>query len=183
MIDNSEQWKEIPWRQGYSISTAGRMKHKGKILKCYLDKSNGYYIFNFYDKGKTTKEYIHRIVAKVFISNPLNKNEIDHINTIRTDNHIENLRWVTRSENRTNPLTVLKRIGIQMSEQGKKSMILKKIDKGLKVVQYSLSDEFIAEYPAIRSAGRQTGIGSDRICRACNGVIKTAGGYKWKYKD
>jgi exodeoxyribonuclease VII small subunit len=48
---------------------------------------------------------VHRLVATAFIENPEEKAEIDHINTIRTDNRVENLRWVTRSENFLNPLT------------------------------------------------------------------------------
>ena len=41
----------------------------------------------------------HRLVALQFIPNPDNKREVDHINRIRTDNHISNLRWSTCLEN------------------------------------------------------------------------------------
>ena len=44
----------------------------------------------------------HRIVASQFIPNPNNLPEVDHINGISTDNHIENLRWVTKSDNLKN---------------------------------------------------------------------------------
>ena len=46
----------------------------------------------------------HRIIAEQFIENddPENKTEIDHINTIRDDNHIQNLRWCTSSSNARN---------------------------------------------------------------------------------
>ena len=78
------------------------------------------YPYDIRKKGKTTplqgrirkdgyrhvkihrKEYMfHRLVANQFIQNddPLNKTEIDHINRDRTDNHIENLKWVSRREN------------------------------------------------------------------------------------
>ena len=46
--------------------------------------------------------YKHRIIAKQFIPNPENKPEVDHINGDKTDNRIENLRWVSRSENAAN---------------------------------------------------------------------------------
>lgn len=50
--------------------------------------------------GKT--EYIHRLVAKNFIPNPDNLPYVDHINRIRDDNRVENLRWVTALENSNN---------------------------------------------------------------------------------
>ena len=44
----------------------------------------------------------HRLVAKQFIDNPDNLPEVDHINHNRTDNHIENLRFVSSSDNQIN---------------------------------------------------------------------------------
>lgn len=48
---------------------------------------------------------IHRLIAEAFIPNPENKPCIDHINTIRHDNRIENLRWATYKENGNNEIT------------------------------------------------------------------------------
>lgn len=50
-------------------------------------------------------EGVHRIVGKLFIPNPENKSEIDHIDTNPLNNNVENLRWVTPKENMNNPLT------------------------------------------------------------------------------
>lgn len=43
--------------------------------------------------------YAHRLVAMAYIPNPDNKEEVDHINNDITDNHVQNLRWVTPEEN------------------------------------------------------------------------------------
>lgn len=46
----------------------------------------------------------HRLIALQFIPNddPENKTEVDHFNKNALDNHIENLRWVTKSKNNRN---------------------------------------------------------------------------------
>ena len=49
--------------------------------------------------GIETSHLVHRLMALAFIPNPDNKEMIDHINRNKLDNSIENLRWVTRSEN------------------------------------------------------------------------------------
>ena len=46
--------------------------------------------------------YYHRVIAEQFIPNPNNLPEVDHINRIKDDNRIENLRWVSNSENKMN---------------------------------------------------------------------------------
>ena len=50
------------------------------------------------------------------------------------------------------------------------------------VLQFSKNGEFIAEYPSIMEAERQTGCKSESVCRCCNGKRKSCGGFIWKYK-
>ena len=61
------------------------------------------YVFSINGEHKDVR--VHRLVAETFIPNLENKPCIDHINTIKTDNRVENLRWVTHQENMLNPLT------------------------------------------------------------------------------
>ena len=87
----------------YEVSNLGRVRLNGEIVEPYI--VHGYPAYG--------KFFIHRAVAELFIPNPENKPHIDHINTIRTDNRAENLRWVTAKENCNNPLTKIKMIKSQ----------------------------------------------------------------------
>lgn len=49
------------------------------------------------------------------------------------------------------------------------------------ILQYSKTGEFIAEYPSIAEAERQTGCNHSHICKCCKGKLKSCGGYIWKY--
>lgn len=61
----------------------------------------GYRVVQY--KGKMY--LVHRLVAECYIPNNDNKPCIDHINTNRSDNRVENLRWVTHKENSNNPMS------------------------------------------------------------------------------
>ena len=65
-------------------------------------RKNGYHFISYAPK-KTV--YIHRLVYEAFIREIPDGYEIDHINTIRDDNRLENLRLVTHKENYNNELT------------------------------------------------------------------------------
>ncbi len=94
------------------VSKKGLTRRKGHTLKTKVN-NYGYIQVNLSKEGKTTTTFIHILLAKAFIPNPLNKSEVNHINGIKTDNRIENLEWVTHSENMLHAykMGLLKQIG------------------------------------------------------------------------
>lgn len=135
-----EIWRDIKDFYGYQVSNLGRIRsvdrnitvgtHKkeivGLILKTNKDK-DGYEGVNLKVGSKSYRKKVHRLVAEAFISNPNNYPCIDHINGIRDDNRVENLRWCTVKMNANYELAKKNR-----SEAIKKSYIN---DPGLRVVR------------------------------------------------
>lgn len=106
---DGEEWKPlIGWEDLYEASNHGRIKsswHNTIINGCY-DK-DGYRKITLTNKdGEQTTYRKCRLVAMTWIPNPDNKPEIDHINTIRDDDRVVNLRWCTSKENKSNPNTI-----------------------------------------------------------------------------
>lgn len=117
-----EKWKDVKGYEGlYQVSNTGlvkslpttkqyvdgRVRHNnGRTLP--LTHKDGYTMVRLHKtndvKGRLFK--VHVLVAQAFIDNPHNKPYIDHINTIRDDNRVENLRWCTAKENCNNPISL-----------------------------------------------------------------------------
>ena len=158
--------------------------------------------------GVKRKTYVHVIIAEMFVPNPEGKNAVHHIDGDATNNNPSNLMWVTNSQHRTihnemfNPMKgkhhteeQRKKIGEKIramrlgelnpffgkhhSEEARRKMSEKRQKKP--VIQYTLGCEFLAEYPSVLDAVRQTGIGHRSISRCCKGKYKTAGGFIWRY--
>ena len=94
---------EIEGYENYLIFEDGVVinSKSGREIKPCLSNM-GYYIIGLSKDGKRNNFLIHRLIALAYLPNPDNKLFIDHINRNTKDNRIDNLRWVTRSENDRN---------------------------------------------------------------------------------
>lgn len=118
-----ELWADVfEYKWLYQVSTLGRIKRleytakhytwcdrvfTEKILKPQKHRQ-WYLLINLRDESRKSKtQTVHRLVAQAFIENIDNKEQVNHKNWIKHDNNVNNLEWVTRSENAIHSYRVL----------------------------------------------------------------------------
>jgi len=84
----------------YFISDDGNVLNSktGKIIR-HQDNGNGYKKVTLTNNGVQMQRYIHRMVAELYIPCVKNKNQVNHIDGNKNNNHVKNLEWVTNQEN------------------------------------------------------------------------------------
>lgn len=127
-----EVWKDVVGGEGlYQVSNMGRIKRlarKGKgnspvdkIMKQQKPKTPKRPLhLRLFINGRQINVSTHRIVAQAFLQNPNNYPEIDHIDTNRYNNVVDNLRWCTKSMNMRNPITYKKVCVVRKKSMGRR---------------------------------------------------------------
>lgn len=109
-----EEWKPlVGFEEHYLASNMGRIKSlwrmKERVIGGCLDY-DGYIKITLTHPDRSQSTFRKaRLIAETWIPNPDNKPEIDHLNTVRTDDRVENLRWVSSCENKQNKQTKINR--------------------------------------------------------------------------
>lgn len=178
--NESEEWRSIKGYEGlYEVRNLGRVRScdryvsngksvrlaKGRALKPCKNTS-GYLFVRLSKKCIQTTFKVHRLVARAFpeiCGQYKDGLQVDHINTVRTDNRAINLRWVTPKENNNNPITRQRR--------------------SVPIIQLDRQGIFINEFDGLSDAARILGISTGCICMVLKGRRNHTHGFIFRYKE
>jgi len=175
-----EIWKPVVGYEGlYEVSNLGNVRSvtrtvlqpnkngvpiayntlKGKPMKLSKDRY-GYLYCTLSKNGNRTQHMAHRMVAEAFLEcEDPSKYCVDHINTVRTDNRVENLRFVSIKENNNNPLTLKNlKMALNSGDVQKRRIETLRINGCQKpprcVYMYDLKDNFIRMFHTMLDAAK-----------------------------
>lgn len=94
-----EVWKKIEGYENYEVSSCGNIRKNGKTIIKPEVHHKGYLRVDLFRDRNRKHMKVHRLVAEAFIPNPENKPQINHKDFNKQNNCIDNLEWVTNSEN------------------------------------------------------------------------------------
>ena len=163
-------WKKFIYEgqeTDYSVSTEGEVRKDTTNYILSQSSQQDYKFVGLIINGKQKRMRVHRMVALAFIDNPDNKPYVNHINGNRSDNNVENLEWVTPSENTQHAV-----------DTG-----LFKSGRARAVIQYNLNGEQMATFESASEAAHQTGGSQSKITMCCRRQRDSANDYQWRYYD
>ena len=95
-----EIWKTIQDYGGlYQVSNTGKVRDLKNHIKSVYKNNKGYVCLSLYYNGKTYHPTVHRLVAKAFIPNPNNYEQVNHKDCNKENNSAENLEWCNQRYN------------------------------------------------------------------------------------
>lgn len=202
-----EVWAVCTVNENYEISNLGNVRNV-KTQKAISQGDNGHHYKNvcLYNKGKKKIHYVHRLVAQAFIPNPKNFTQVNHKDGNKNNNCVQNLEWVTCTENLNHAIkNGLRTVTEKMRENAKKqlkNLTSKQLKKGRNnlcriikeknkngLIRWESRNQFKPLYcielrKVFLCAYRveeKLGIKKDAIQKAMNKGYKTCGGYHWRY--
>lgn len=185
-----EVWKSVVGYEGiYEVSSFGnfrKIKDDGSKKALKTTKNGcGYYTIGLWKEHKVKQYRISRLIAEAFIPNPKNKPYVDHIDTDKANNRVENLRWVSPSENSNNPLSRKHLLQSWESAERKYKQSIINIGgnhpRAKAVCQLDDNNNVLKTFQTSVEAANFVGCKHGNITKCCKGERLRAGGYKWKY--
>jgi hypothetical protein len=133
-----EHWRAVTgYEDFYEVSNQGRVRSSSHhVLKLTLSK--GYLRIELAKNAKARKHPVHRLVLAAFVGPCPEGKQGNHKNGVKTDNHLENLEYVTRSENALHAYRVLHRPRQQGSLHGRHKLIESEV---LEIIRRSTTGE------------------------------------------
>ncbi len=170
-----EIWKKCEIGTEYDsvfVSNLGRIKINDGIPTYGTKRDHGYFQCKVYNskQDKHVSFQVHRLVSLAFIPNLSNKAIVNHKDENPSNNKVENLEWMTNKENVNYSLNLHGRV-----KKNCNSRIVNQIDP--------VTDKIIKEYVSIHQASITTKTNYMSISFCCNKKQKTAGGFKWAFKE
>lgn len=181
-----ETFKPVKGYEGlYEVSDYGTVRSlydgKVKYLK-NVKQPNGYERICLYNNDKKYL-MVHRLVYEAFNGQIPEGMQIDHVNGIKNDNRLVNLRCVTHKENMNNPITreiQLEAMRKLHSNSEWNNSIRKSCAKPVLQLNKQ-TDEIIRQWECLKDVERELGIYQTHISECCNGKRKSAGGFRWRF--
>jgi hypothetical protein len=160
-----EIWKQLPEKlklSRYEVSNLGRIRHiKLGVANGKLSHTGYWYSYLSFDSGKSHNRLHHRLVAYAFLDNPEGKPVVDHIDRNKQNNHVDNLRWATYSENSYNTL----------GSSG---------NRGRKVIRINPRTQERKQFNSVKEAAQASGCSCHTITNALRGIVGKNAMYKWE---
>ncbi len=162
-----KEWKTIELGYCvYAISNFGDVFNITRNREQKLFRAGRGYFYLSTQKNKIKRNYeVHRLVAQLFIPNPLNKPQVNHIDGNKENNCVDNLEWVSASENNYHAI----KTGLRTYEHRYKKVAQIKDGKIIKI------------YKSPCFAERELGLSKYSIYDVLRHRRKQAGGFEWKY--
>jgi hypothetical protein len=162
--------KKIKDFKNYAINEHGDVTNlrTGRVLK-NQENQKGYKHLQLSYLGKTKTISIHREVYIAYKGSISDCLEINHIDGVKSNNHISNLEEVTKKENM---IKAVENGQIKTGADCANSVSVDQIDV--------VSGEVICNYGSINIAHKKTGVYASAISSVCSGNRITAGGFKWR---
>lgn len=169
-------FKQIIGFENYSVNENGVVVNTfTNHIKSPCYNNMGYLFVDLYKHNKRRREYVHRLVANAFISNPQNKPYINHIDGNPNNNSVENLEWCTPLENVEHASKTLCTMNQYILANTKRKRAVKQIDRK--------SGKLLNVFSSIREASRLTGVPASNIVCVLKGRQAYTKNFIWCYVE